>query len=181
MINHIETEFKLLVTKEKFEQLSALYPEKTFITQVNTYYDTPDLSLKQKKCAMRIREIAGACIFTLKTPAANGHHEYECEVSANDVSVFDEPSIRKLLEELGIEGSLVSIASLKTDRAVINTGKAELCFDINEYHGQTDYEIEYEQLIDHDGAACFNEILASVGLHYEKNCPSKIARAMAAL
>ena len=45
MINHLETEYKLLVTKEQFECLSALYPNKTFIPQCNTYYDTKDCLL----------------------------------------------------------------------------------------------------------------------------------------
>ena len=53
--------------------------------------------------------------------------------------------------------------------------------DINEYNGITDYEIEYELTADHNGIETFNKILAAAGLHYEENCPSKIARAMSQL
>ena len=56
--------------------------------------------------------------------------------------------------------------------------KAELCFDINEYNGITDYEIEYEQTCDHDGITVFNQILSQVNLKYEKNCASKIKRTL---
>lgn len=181
MINHVETEYKLLVNKEDFEKLSALYPDKTFVKQVNTYYDTKDMQLRKLKCAMRIREKDNKFLFTLKTPDPNGHLEHECYVSKNSIDVFSEPDIKKLLEELGIRKQIIMITNLKTERAVINTGKAELCFDINEYNGFIDYEIEYEEIVEHDGISEFNKILEKAGLHYESNCMSKIARAMAHL
>lgn len=181
MINHLETEYKLLVIKEQFECLSALYPNKTFIPQCNTYYDTKDMQLRQLKCAMRIREKENKFLFTLKTPDPDGHLEHECFVNENSIKVFDEPSIKKLLNELGIHDEIVMITNLKTTRAVVDTGIAELCFDINEYNGITDYEIEYELTADHNGIETFNKILAAAGLHYEENCPSKIARAMSQL
>ena len=40
-----------------------------------------------------------------------------------------------------------------------------------------DYDIEYEYLKEHDGIKTFNEILHPFHMKYEKNCPSKIARA----
>lgn len=181
MINHVETEHKLLVNKEDFEKLSALYPDKIFIKQINTYYDTKDMQLRNMKCAMRIREKDNKFLFTLKTPDPNGHLEHECYVSKNSIDVFSEPDIKKLLEELGISKQIIMITNLKTERAVINTGKAELCFDINEYNGFIDYEIEYEEIVEHDGISEFNKILEKAGLHYESNCMSKIARAMAHL
>lgn len=181
MINHVETEYKLLVNKEDFEKLSALYPNKTFIQQINTYYDTKDMQLRNMKCAMRIREKENKFLFTLKTPDPNGHLEHECYVDKNSIDVFSEPAIKKLLDELGIHEQIVMITNLKTERAVINTGKAELCFDINEYNGFIDYEIEYEETVAHDGVNEFNKLLSEAGLHYERNCMSKIARAMARL
>lgn len=181
MINHVETEYKLLVNKEDFEKLSALYPDKIFIKQINTYYDTKDMQLRNMKCAMRIREKDNKFLFTLKTPDPNGHLEHECYVSKNSIDVFSEPDIKKLLEELGISKQIIMITNLKTERAVINTGKAELCFDINEYNGFIDYEIEYEEIVEHDGISEFNKILEKAGLRYESNCMSKIARAMAHL
>lgn len=181
MINHVETEYKLLVSKEEFEKLSALYPNKTFIQQINTYYDTKDMQLRNMKCAMRIREKDNKFLFTLKTPDPNGHLEHECYVNQNHSDVFNEPDIKKLLIELGISKEIVMITNLKTQRAVINTGYAELCFDINEYNGCIDYEIEYEETVKHNGINEFNKILARVGLHYKSNCKSKIARAMECL
>ena len=74
--------------------------------------------------------------------------------------------------------NIIVIGECTTYRAVINTDKAELCFDINEYNGITDYEIEYEQTCDHDGITEFNKILSQVGLTYFRNCPSKIKRTL---
>ncbi len=87
MINHLETEYKLLVTKEQFDSLSALYPDKTFIPQYNTYYDTKDMQLRQLKCAMRIREKENKFLFTLKTPDPDGHLEHECFVNENSAKI----------------------------------------------------------------------------------------------
>ena len=48
---------------------------------------------------------------------------------------------------------------------------------LNIFNDIHDYEIEYEYLKEHDGIKTFNEILHPFHMKYEKNCPSKIARA----
>lgn len=178
MINNIEVEYKLLVTKDQFEQLSNLYPNKEFIKQTNTYYDTIHNDLKNKKCAMRIREKDGKFMITLKVPAQKGHEEFECFVDENSSKMFQQSEIRKVLDELEIHDEIVQIGECTTYRAIVKTDKAELCFDINEYNQLTDYEIEYEQTSDHDGIREFNKILAQVGLVFTKNCASKIKRTL---
>lgn len=178
MINNLEVEYKILVTKEDFEKLSALYQDKTFIKQINYYYDTENLDLRNQKCALRIREKNNTFLITLKTPASKGHHEYECYVNENSSEAFESSEIKGLLDQLNIEKPLMELAKCVTYRAVVELGKAELCFDINEYNGITDYEIEYEQTAEHDGISEFNKILSQVNLRYEKNCASKIKRTL---
>ena len=39
MEKNIETEYKILVSKETFEELLAYYPSTEFKEQVNTYFD----------------------------------------------------------------------------------------------------------------------------------------------
>ena len=68
MINNIEVEYKILVSKEIFNKLSDLYPNKTFNKQVNTYYDTKNNTLREMYCGMRIREKDGKFLITLKIP-----------------------------------------------------------------------------------------------------------------
>ena len=178
MINNIEVEYKILVDKEIFEKLSNLYPNKTFIKQVNTYYDTKNYDLRKKHCAMRIREKENTYMITLKVPTINGHEEFECYVNENSSKMFKESEIDTILKKLKITDEFIVIGECTTYRAIIKTDKAELCFDINEYNGIIDYEIEYEQTCNHDGITEFNKILNQVGLVYSKNCASKIKRTL---
>lgn len=178
MNKNIEKEFKLLVNEEQFKTLLAFYPSATFHKQVNTYYDRNDLEIRKAKGAMRIREVHDTLIFTLKLHREDGLHEYECEVEKNDPSVFENEQIQTLLMEHHLQGPFEEMASLTTYRAVIDTGYAELCFDHSYYNGHEDFEIEYEFKKDHDGLTPFNQILSQIGLHYEKNCTSKIRRAL---
>lgn len=181
MYKNLEIEYKILVNEKQFEALSACYPNKTFIKQVNTYYDTKNMDLKNKKCAMRIREKEGLFLITLKTPAENGHHEYEVYVTENSASMFNQSEIRNILNDLGITDEIVELATCTTYRAVCVLDKAELCFDYNIYNNVCDYEIEYEQTVDHDGVTEFNKILSQIHLTFEKNCESKIKRTLNSL
>lgn len=181
MHTNIEIEYKMLLSFEQFNRLSEAYPDKTFKTQVNTYYDTADFQLRNKHCAMRIREIDNQFLFTLKVPKTEGHMEYECYVDKNNVQSLNKPEIQALLHQLNIVDEVKEITSLKTSRAVIELENAGLCFDISEYNGLCDYEIEYEWKKEHDGLNAFNDILSVIDVTYEKNCPSKIARAMNSL
>ncbi|MCI9292122.1 MAG: CYTH domain-containing protein [Erysipelotrichaceae bacterium] len=176
---NIEKELKILVSKHQFETLLKKYPEAVFHKQINSYYDTPHYQVRKTYGAMRIRELDGQFIFTLKQHTNDGVIEHEMLVCKNSISVFKEGEIQQLLHQLHIEDEIHLIATLTTYRAVIDTGQAELCFDYNEYGDNYDYEIEYEYKTEHDGKNKFNEILLEIGLHYEKNCSSKIARALA--
>lgn len=180
MINNLEIEYKILVTQEQFEKLSSLYPNKTFVKQVNTYYDTDDFYLRNRKCSLRIREKNHSFMITLKVPETNGHHEFECFVHENSPEAILNSQIKDILNQFNIS-SVHKIGSCTTHRAMIKTDKAELCFDINEYNHIIDYEIEYEQTCDHDGIKEFNKILSQIDLKYEKNCSSKIKRTLESL
>lgn len=178
MKENIEIEYKILLSKEQFEKLASDYPQLVFITQVNTYYDTASHELRSKHCAMRIREKQGAFLFTLKSPSEQGLLEHEIAVQKNNPEVFNTPEIKALLNDLGVNDEVIAIAQCSTNRAVLLTDHAEICFDVNQYNGITDYEIEYEYINDHDGKPLFNELLSRIGMTYTVNCKSKIARAM---
>ena len=177
MLNNLEVEYKILVSKQQFLQLKGCYSPLTTRTQTNTYYDTEDYSLRNKKYAMRIRTIGDKFLFTLKTPSKGAHEEHECYVNTNSVEAFKCPEIVTLFKKYDITGDLVKIGECVTHRSIYDNDLAELCFDINEYKNQTDYEIEYEQKVDHDGKLEFNKILSKANLVFVENGPSKIARA----
>ncbi|OCN05733.1 hypothetical protein A4S06_07620 [Erysipelotrichaceae bacterium MTC7] len=178
MKTHIEKEYKILVSKEQFDQLITNYPEIDFITQTNYYYDNESYEIMKQKGAMRIRESAGTKLFTLKEIKDDNLIEYEQIVEQVDPAVFDDAQIKKVLAKFHLEGPFVQVASLTTKRAMFIGDGYELCFDINTYGDKTDYEIEYEYTHEHDGLTNFNSILAKVGLIYKQNAPAKIVRAL---
>lgn len=175
---NIEKEFKVLLTEKEFTYLYDLYPSLDIKKQINTYYDTIDYTIFKSHGAMRIREKDSHFIFTFKKVTNAGLLEYECEVSDNNSKVFMANDIKNLLISYDLQGPFYEVTSLITYRAVFDYGFAELCFDKNEYNGITDFEIEYEYKKEHDGIPFFQKILDNIDVKYEKNCNSKIQRAL---
>lgn len=178
MNKNIEKEYKVLLTKEQFEKLLSNYPNAVFKTQCNTYYDTDTHCIQKKKGAMRIRQINDKFIFTLKMHSNDGLLEFEKEVNENSLNSFQDVEIQNLLDKFHINGNLIELTTLCTQRATIETEFAEICFDISSYNGCTDYEIEYEYKKEHDGLSIFQDILKDVHITYTSNCKSKIQRAL---
>ena len=178
MNHNIEKEYKVLVSKEQFYKLFNLYEALELRKQTNVYYDTKDFSIRKHHGSMRIRDVAGKHIFTLKMHSDTGLLEFEKEVLKNSVEVLLDEEISVLLKEYDLHGPFYEITSLSTQRAVYFNGYAELCFDINTYNGIIDYEIEYEYKKDHDGLLTFQNILKPIQVEYHKNCISKIQRAI---
>ena len=181
MNTNMEIEYKVLLTKEQFNILCSNQDTLHFIRQINTYYDTVDFQIRKQKGSMRIREKQGKFLFTLKLHVNGGLMEYEKEVDRNDVSVFKDCEISSLLSQFHLTDNIQLITSLTTDRAVVDTGNAELCFDHNFYNGKEDYEIEYEYKMDHDGLSAFQKILDPLQITYIKNCTSKSKRAISSI
>lgn len=181
MNKNIEKEYKVLLTKQQFDILCRCYEELQFKKQVNTYYDSINLDVSKKKGAMRIRTINDTYLFTLKLHQNDDVYEYETLVAEDSCKALLQKDVQQLLQEHSITNDLHRITQLVTERAVIETDDAEICFDISTYNGITDYEIEYEYKRDHKGILVFQNILNPIGILYKKNCTSKIQRALNSL
>lgn len=179
MNTRIELEYKQLVSKEQFEALLTAYPNLVFHTHINTYYDTVHHDIETMHGAMRIREMDGKFIFTLKWWENSDLIEHEIDVDTNDIAVFQSREIMNVLDHYHIEHNIIKICTLTTHRAMYITDDYELCFDHSNYNGLEDYEIEYEYKKEHDGLRNFRTILKPIAITYTKNCPSKIQRAIA--
>lgn len=174
----IERELKILVSKEEYEKLLNSYTFSNPWKQTNTYYDTEDGYIKQKKGAMRIRKIGDKHIFTLKIRTDSiTHIELEKEIDCDSIQDIKDKEILDWLKEYEIPMNVRPIISFTTTRQVVELEDAELCADHTDYGNHSDYEIEYEYKTNHDGIKAFNEILESIHIQYTKNCSSKIARA----
>ena len=180
MYNQIERELKCLLTKEQHKKIMNSYEFPIEIHQSNTYYDTQDGYLKKMKSAMRIRTINDTYIFTLKIRTDDiTLIELEKEVKDNVIEhAFEDEEIQGWLQQYKVPTEVEKIVDFSTVRKLQVLENAELCLDETNFYGTIDYELEYEYTKDHDGIQEFNHILAPFGLSYEKNCPSKVARAV---
>ena len=108
----------------------------------------------------------------------NTHYEFEKEISTENINEIEDPEILNWFNQYRIPKNLHPTANFTTLRNVYEFENGELCLDKTTFKNHIDYEIEYEYTSDHDGIQFFNSILDQYGLKWQKNCPSKIARAM---
>ncbi|MBR6957413.1 MAG: CYTH domain-containing protein, partial [Erysipelotrichaceae bacterium] len=73
------------------------------------------------------------------------------------------------------------LGQLVTERAMVITPYAELCFDINHYNGIMDYEVEYEVKAPHDEKTAFIQILKAADIEFFENTRSKYSRFLQSL
>ncbi len=179
MNQHIEKEYKMLLTKEQYELLLQQIQPDPPVKQVNFYFDTDDHQIQKRKGVLRIREREGVFLFTLKLHKEDDTlYEFEKILPSCNQSALLDPEIQSLLQTHSISGSLQLIGELVTWRSMRITDDAEICLDKNIYRDVIDYEIEYEYIREHDGLSIFQSILDFVHLQYKENCRSKIARTL---
>lgn len=130
----IEKEYKMMLKEDEFNLLLSKLPKHEIRIQSNYYYTASN------NMGMRIRYLNNKYYFTLKHFINGEVREYEWELENNDIN---DPSIAKLLNELGVEKPRF-LGELKTIRHLYHFDKGELCLDENEYLGLKDYELEYE-------------------------------------
>lgn len=178
MYDNQERELKILLTEEQYNQIKHSYDWNETRTQINTYYDTRDAALRSQMAGLRIRQTQGKNILTLKLPADEiTKYEYEREIGTSDIHKLSTEERKMIDDHIHIHEELIPTMKTVTERSIKEFPHAELCLDKTEFDGVTDYELEYEYLDSHDGIKVFNEILQPLGLTFEKNCPSKLARA----
>lgn len=182
MNEHIEIEYKILLSKEKFFSILKYYQKQINhdYIQINYYLTHP--ILEEKKYMLRIREKDNHFEFTLKRPFQN--HVLETNVSLNTQEKDDilqhhfiSNEITDILRNEGIDIlDLKNQFSLTTHRYDILLKEGILSLDYNTYLNQQDYELEFEVYDEENGYLKFLEILQMFQLEYHKNCPSKISR-----
>ncbi len=171
MEHAIETELKVLLTREEFDRLAQLHQPLEFVRQHNYYYVSNDTS----HYAFRIRTKGDETLFTLKAKVNGETDEYE-KILTTDLE--QDQDVLDTLAQFGQKPPFRVFGELITDRAMVVTEYAELCFDINYYNGITDYEIEYEVKKEHDYKKAFRKILDEAGITYRKNRKSKYKRCL---
>lgn len=124
------------------------------------YYDTPELTLKKQRCALRLRQSGNVWIQTIKTEgsAASGLHErdeWEIPLTSNqlDFSQLSDPVIPKFFSDPALREQLRPIFSTEFTRQIrilqLNeSDQIELCIDrgkiITDHVKESFAEIELE-------------------------------------
>ena len=180
-MNHLEIEFKTLLTNEEYHSLEDFFKDQPPIQQTNHYIDTPDQAIRNHQMALRIRTLADHAELTLKVPQEAGHFEYNQALTFDQVEAFlskkklPRGEIANFLTNLGIPLAALDVwGSLETERREKKIPKGLLAFDRSRYNSIEDYELEMEVDAASD-ETYFHEFLKEKQIEY-KPAKSKVAR-----
>ena len=185
MSKNLEIEYKTLLSKENFFRVSDYFQlkESDFFVQVNTYFDTSDLQLKQRNSGLRIRTLPNEAELTLKIPDQVGLLEITDSLTLQQAHqmiqsfVLPEHSeVLHKLNELTINTTaLHSIGELKTKRAQKKLPQGLLALDESWYNNIHDFELELEVEDAFQGKKAFEQLLDTLSLT-QTSAPNKIQR-----
>ena len=190
MSQHIEIEFKNMLTKDQYEQMLqdfAVQPEQ-IIRQVNHYFDTPEQHLKTIKSALRIREFDNTIECTLKEKSSEHQHlettDLLTRAQADDMLAGGGIGAPHVMERLALFdiplNNLQRYGTLTTDRVELAYEGGLLVFDHSFYLHCDDYEVEYETNDETFGKSVFLQFLQKYNIEPQP-APKKIVRFMTAL
>lgn len=184
-MQQIEIEFKNLLLEKEFNQLIKTFQitEQDFFLQENHYLDTADFSLKQLKCALRIRKKGNYFELTLKEPNEIGLLETnesitkeQTEAILNGNAELPHGEVYQRLMNLHIPiKDIKYFGSLKTWRAERKYFDGIIVFDKSEYFNKIDYELEYEVNDFNSGQIHFQQLLENNHIPIRKT-PNKVIR-----
>jgi uncharacterized protein YjbK len=149
----IEIEFKNMLTKDEYDKFIQIFKieRRDIFKQINYYIDSDNFSLKEKMCALRVREKNGNYKLTLKQPVLEGLLETDQPITKEqfqqicDKRIFPEGPVTKVINEIGLSCSdLKVLGKLQTNRISFPYKDGILFLDHSEYLGKVDYELEYE-------------------------------------
>lgn len=144
-----EMEFKFLVTKEKFYEIKDILTEKysdkysSERVQINYYYDNAEGYLLENHTTVRVRQIDDKLTLEVKE-AQNDLNDYTTSTERSQPIEFLTSSItlsegKHAWIPFNLQGNLVTRRfSLKPSDSL------SIDFDVNQYFGCCDYEIEME-------------------------------------
>lgn len=185
MEENLEIEFKILITKEIFDQIINDHQIDCCYKQTNHYLLHPRLS--KLRYSLRIRDKNDQFELTLKQPQKQGTLETNLMIDKETKEkilnhqlvtneVFDK------LKPLNLNSTMfITDYSLTTTRYEISTPDGLICVDYNVYNNIIDYELEYEVLDYKKGKQAFLDFISQYHLDYSRNCMSKINRVITSI
>jgi uncharacterized protein YjbK len=177
MSQNIEIEFKNLLLEDEFNKMINHFhlTSTDFFKQENHYFDTKDFSLKQHRCALRIREKKDHFEMTLKEPHPDGLLETNENLSPKyahqllNGNQMKDGIIKNQISALNINtDDLLYFGSLLTERTEFTYQGGLLVLDCSSYLNTKDYEVEYEVSHQDHGKSIFLNLLAELNIPIRK-------------
>ncbi|MGT2716127.1 CYTH domain-containing protein [Streptococcus respiraculi] len=185
--NHLEIEYKTLLTKTEFERLLADFSDVTPVIQTNYYIDTPDFSLRKHRHSLRIRTLEDRAELTLKIPQDIGNQEYNQDLTLEQAQIIlqkvelPEGDILRLIRQTKTALEALTVwGQLTTKRYEKETTVGLMALDENSYQDQKDYELEVEVQDAEQGKRDFEDYLKQHHISF-KYASSKVARTAATI
>lgn len=181
MQQHLDFEFKSLLSQEEYERLIIKFKGSRLDLQTNHYFDTPRFSLKASSCSLRVRE-RETFELTLKRKKSYNNVELTQEITAEDfehmkeTGIIIEGEIAQNLSSTLSGQKVVNFMSLSTLRMYLQYMNGILFIDKSSYCGTSDYEIEYQASSYYNGKKEFIDIIKELEISYKKS-DKKIKRA----
>lgn len=170
MIQNLEIEYKTLLTQKQYQQLMDVFGFPEPLRQDNYYYDTADHALLRQQAMCRIRNLDNGFLFTYKENHVEGVLEYEKKLT--ELSLVDDELIVFFASKDIRVDALALLASSTTFRSVKCDDLGLWCLDRNIFAETTDYELEYEIVLDPDSAFHrYRAVLAQMNIDYQAARP----------
>lgn len=146
MKQHLEIEYKSILTNQEYLKIDFLFKFDKIVEQTNVYYDFDDILFNQN-IMCRIRVLDDEYEFTLKIPQEKGVLEYE--VNLNSLDIKDPKVIKILTPFIEQTDQLIEVGRSHTIRKIYSDEYGEWCLDESQFSHHKDYELEYELYEDH--------------------------------
>ena len=182
-MNHLEIEFKTMLTKEEHDRLLQFFADISPISQTNHYIDSDQQSIRHAHMAFRARTFNHReAELTLKIPQEVGALELNQNLTPEETENIlqnNEFPMGEILEtllqkEIPIQ-NLKILGSLETIRYEKEDEIGLLALDESHYLGKTDFELEVEVEDFEKGKENFLNFLKQHSIDYKPG-KSKIAR-----
>ncbi|MGT2771355.1 CYTH domain-containing protein [Streptococcus marimammalium] len=181
-MNHLEIEYKTLLSSEEFKALDKKFSHVPIVTQTNYYIDNSNYDIKKQKMSLRIRIYPTSAEMTLKVPQKVGNYEYNLPLTLDEANKqirhlqIPNSKIKNILVNAKIDLSTIKVwGSLTTKRRETQLEIGLLALDQNTYEGISDYELELEVSDAKKGKLDFDTFLKQHYIQF-KYAKSKVAR-----
>ncbi|MGT2757101.1 CYTH domain-containing protein [Streptococcus ovuberis] len=181
-MKQIEIEYKTLLNRTEFDQLTAHFSYVPIFKQTNYYFDTPNRALRQAKLSLRIRTLADRAELTLKIPQDIGNLEHNLDLSLEEAQAMIAKNrleinpLTQLLIDRGFDlDEIGCLGFLTTYRREVKLPIGLLALDENHYAEQIDYELELEVTDPEAGQQAFQKFLKDQKIAF-KYAQSKVVR-----